>query len=239
MPITLYRADTRPPEEIEAASGFTSRARALRQVPGADVDPQLAAARSVADNLINGTNAYELPENVCNGLQTMVANSKGATVGALDAVRAIKSEKSENTMHVSSDLTESCGGYASGMGPDRRHRITYKIELPTDRTYYAFEADDGGNGMRPKPLPMRAGEQSLQDGDASTMKPMLIMDAASPRDANIIALVGGGGAGAEMSFLTSIPMAWIKQCREQDLVAVSYTHLDVYKRQTSRSSISG
>lgn len=97
----------------------------------------------------------------------------------------IKLERTHDTFHISTDPTESAGG----MGGSN----IYRMKFPT---VYLFDQN-----MKVLDISQIS---SIPDGET-----YLLLDKDSIDAATLIALVIGGSAGAEVSFLTSIPMEYI------------------------------
>lgn len=111
--------------------------------------------------------------------------NKGDKFNMLDLVRMIKQEKNRTTVHISTDLTEDCGGYSSG----------YIYEIVFDDLVY-FE-----NGGRCTEKP-----DSLEC--TSHFKTLVVADDKTLSDSGMIAL---SSKGDEVSFLTTIPYKNIKR----------------------------
>ena len=103
--------------------------------------------------------------------------SKLGKFGLADVVQFAKAEKSKGTIQISTDLTEECGGYASG--------YIYKIAL--DETLYID------------------GVEAPSDQTSSTwcpmIRPRLLTNAPTISESTVIGLVA---RGKEVMFLTPI-----------------------------------
>jgi len=208
MPFTVYRADSREPEAINESGGFKGYK-----------PPSLEQARNLAQHFFSGRDPktkelvpLDLPDGASDAFDVAYkASVKNGNYGRLtlgDVVRIAKSEKSQSTIHVSTDLTTACGGYATGLDGKQKPNLTYKMEIPTD-TLYTFQSQ-GMKALNRKPSSLLQGEiDPMQLGSAN---PTLIMDALDPKDATIIAIASNGN---EVTFLTGIPDAWITEYRTQ------------------------
>lgn len=197
MSTTVFRADSRPPEMIETAGGFSARQ------PGLELDH----ARAVARRFVEGASPLLLPNGAAPGLVEAISASATGKISLGDMVRIAKAEKSGNAIHVSADFTEACGGYASGSDARGNKNITYKIDVP-DGEYHYFKQGLKG-WIDPKSGYVKS---SVVADDVGAVRPVLIMDHSDPARANFIAIASHGD---ELTFLTPIPVGWVLQFREQ------------------------
>lgn len=197
MPVTLYRADSRDPDVIATAEGFGGRKPLT-----------LEQARSVAARFFDGNAAVDLPDRAAPGLREAIANREGKPITLGDMVRVAKAEKSGDTVHISTDLTQACGGYASGVDGNKKPNLTYKIDVPTD-PFYVFKQNINGS----TPAHPTSTVQGFDASIAGAVRPALIMDNPDPRQATMIAIVSSGD---EVTFLTKVPQDWVTQFRTQD-----------------------
>lgn len=197
MSTTVFRADSRPPEMIETAGGFSARQPRL----------ELDHARAVARRFFEGASPLLLPNGAAPGLVEAISASATGKISLGDMVRIAKAEKSGNAIHVSADFTEACGGYASGSDARGNKNITYKIDVP-DGEYHYFKQSPKG-WIDPKSGYVKS--SVVADG-VGAVRPVLIMDHSDPARANFIAIASHGD---ELTFLTSIPVGWVSKFREQ------------------------
>lgn len=197
MPVTLYRADSRAPEAIAEAEGFGGR-KPL----------SLDQARSIAARFFDGNAAVDLPDRAAPGLTVALASRPGQPITLGDMVRVAKAEKSGDTVHISTDLTPACGGYANGADGSGRPNLTYRIDVPTD-PFYVFKQNINGSTPAHPTSTVHGFDASI----AGAVRPALVMDNPDPRQATMIAIVSGGD---EVTFLTKVPQDWVTQSRSQD-----------------------
>jgi hypothetical protein len=202
MPVTLFRADSRAPEAIAEAEGFGGR-RPLT----------LDQARSVAARFFDGNAAVDLPDRAAPGLTVALAARPNQTITLGDMVRVAKAEKSGDTVHISTDLTQACGGYANGADGSGRPNLTYRIDVPTD-PFYVYKQNINGS----MPAQPTATAQTFDATIAGAVRPALVMDNPDPRQATMIAIVSSGD---EVTFLTKVPQDWVTQFRTQDRAQAS------------------
>ena len=206
MPVTLYRADSRTPDDIETQyHGFGGRQ-----------ELSIDQARNLAVHFFRGVDQQnqpiplDLPEDSAHGIAEAHANSlksgRGGKLELQDVIRAAKAEKSATTVHISTDFTTDCGGYASGSDSKNNPNVTYRMDIP-EESFYLFKPDRHGR------LEQVAGPvDSFSAQDVGHVRPLLIMNAARPEDATLVALASNGD---EVTFLTKIPAEWITQYRTQ------------------------
>ena len=197
MPVTLYRADSRAPEAIAEAEGFGGR-RPL----------SLDQARSIAARFFDGNAVVDLPDRAAPGLTVALASRPGQPITLGDMVRVAKAEKSGDTVHISTDLTQACGGYANGADGSGRPNFTYRIDVPTD-PFYVFKQNINGSTPAHPTSTVHGFDASI----AGAVRPALVMDNPDPRQATMIAIVSSGD---EVTFLTKVPQDWVTQSRAQD-----------------------
>lgn len=197
MPVTLYRADSRAPEAIAEAEGFGGR-KPL----------SLDQARSIAARFFDGNAAVDLPDRAAPGLSVALASRPGQPITLGDMVRVAKAEKSGDTVHISTDLTPACGGYANGADGSGRPNLTYRIDVPTD-PFYVFKQNINGSTPAHPTSTVHGFDASI----AGAVRPALVMDNPDPRQATMIAIVSSGD---EVTFLTKVPQEWVTQSRAQD-----------------------
>lgn len=202
MPVTLFRADSRAPEAIAEAEGFGGR-KPL----------SLDQARSIATRFFDGNAAVDLPDRAAPGLSVALAARPGQTITLGDMVRVAKAEKSGDTVHISTDLTQACGGYANGADGSGRPNLTYRIDVPTD-PFYVYKQNINGS----MPAQPTATAQTFDATIAGAVRPALVMDNPDPRQATMIAIVSSGD---EVTFLTKVPQDWVTQFRTQDRAQAS------------------
>ena len=166
MAYTFYRGDSRTPAEIKAANGFSAR-----------VPLTIAQARDLLKrcNGLAPTAKVVLPAQA-KGLQDALDSETKYKL--LDLVREIKREKSQSTVHISTDLSEDCGGYSSG----HIYRIEFEKLNSKSKSGLAEEPD------------------SVEC--TSHFDTYVVMETNSTSTAQTIAL---SSKGKEVSFLTSIP----------------------------------
>ena len=110
----------------------------------------------------------------------------------LTLMAEIKKGKSHDTVHISTDVSEAAGGYAS----------SYVYQMPMTLNYQK----NGRGAVQPVDSPASI---------ASRVGTNLVFDGASMAASQLIALTGVGAVGlTEVSFLTSIPYASITQYKE-------------------------
>lgn len=197
MPVTLFRADSREPDAIATAEGFGGR-RPL----------SLDQARSVAARFFDGNAVVDLPDRAAPGLSVALASRPGQPITLGDMVRVAKAEKSGDTVHISTDLTQACGGYANGADGSGRPNLTYRIDVPTD-PFYVFKQNINGSTPAQPTSTVHGFDASI----AGAVRPALVMDNPDPRQATMIAIVSSGD---EVTFLTKVPQDWVTQFRRQD-----------------------
>jgi hypothetical protein len=202
MPVTLFRADSRAPEAIAEAEGFGGR-KPL----------SLDQARSIAARFFDGNAAVDLPDRAAPGLTVALAARPNQTITLGDMVRVAKAEKSGDTVHISTDLTQACGGYANGADGSGRPNLTYRIDVPTD-PFYVYKQNINGS----MPAQPTATAQTFDATIAGAVRPALVMDNPDPRQATMIAIVSSGD---EVTFLTKVPQDWVTQFRTQDRAQAS------------------
>ena len=197
MPVTLFRADSREPDAIAGAEGFGGR-KPL----------SLDQARSIAARFFDGDAVVDLPDRAAPGLREAIAARECRTITLGDMVRVAKAEKSGDTVHISTDLTQACGGYANGADGSGRPNLTYRIEVPTD-PFHVFKQNINGS----MPAQPTSTVHGFDAGIAGAVRPALVMDNPDPRRATMIAIVSNGD---EVTFLTKVPQDWVTQFRRQD-----------------------
>lgn len=197
MPVTLFRADSREPDAIAGAEGFGGR-KPL----------SLDQARSIAARFFDGDAVVDLPDRAAPGLREAIAARECRTITLGDMVRVAKAEKSGDTVHISTDLTQACGGYANGADGSGRPNLTYRIEVPTD-PFHVFKQNINGS----MPAQPTSTVHGFDAGIAGAVRPALVMDNPDPRQATMIAIVSNGD---EVTFLTKVPQDWVTQFRRQD-----------------------
>lgn len=197
MPVTLFRADSREPDAIAAAEGFGGR-KPL----------SLDQARSIAARFFDGNAVVDLPDRAAPGLREALTAREGRTITLGDMVRVAKAEKSGDTVHISTDLTQACGGYANGADGSGRPNLTYRIEVPTD-PFHVFKQNINGSMPAQPTSTVHGFDASI----AGAVRPALVMDNPDPRQATMIAIVSNGD---EVTFLTKVPQDWVTQFRRQD-----------------------
>ena len=197
MPVTLYRADSREPDAIAAAEGFGGR-KPL----------SLDQARSIAARFFDGNAVVDLPDRAAPGLSVALASRPGQPITLGDMVRVAKAEKSGDTVHISTDLTPACGGYANGADGSGRPNLTYRIDVPTD-PFYVFKQNINGSTPAHPTSTVHGFDATI----AGAVRPALVMDNPDPRQATMIAIVSSGD---EVTFLTKVPQDWVTQSRAQD-----------------------
>lgn len=202
MPVTLFRADSRAPEAIAEAEGFGGR-KPL----------SLEQARSVAARFFDGNAAVDLPDRAAPGLREALDAREGRTITLGDMVRVAKAEKSGDTIHISTDLTQACGGYANGSDGNGRPYLTYRIDVPTD-PFHVYRQNINGS----LPGQPTATVQTFDATIAGAVRPALVMDNPDPRQATMIAIVSSGD---EVTFLTKVPQDWVTRFRTQDRTQAS------------------
>jgi hypothetical protein len=170
MPYTFYRGDSREPKDLR--DGFQAWVP-LSVVQARDLIRRFSGMQALKVNL------PALKKDLQDTL------NKGDKYTMIDLVRMIKQEKNRTTIHISTDLTEDCGGYSSG----------YIYEIVFDDVV-CF--DKGGRCTEhPKSLECNSHFNSLVVADDKVLT-----------ESNMIAL---SSKGDEVSFLTTIPYANIKR----------------------------
>ena len=170
MSYTFYRGDSRDPKDLK--DGFQA------WVPLSPVQARDLVRR------FSGMPALKLTlPAMKKDLQETL--NKGDKYNMLDLVRMIKLEKNRTTIHISTDLTEDCGGYSSG--------FIYEIVFD-DLVYF-----DNRGRCNEKP-------DSLEC--TSHFNTFVVADDKVLSDSNMIAL---SSKGNEVSFLTTIPYKNIKR----------------------------
>lgn len=171
----FYRAVKSGPSVYKQRGGFQPR-----------VQIELAQIRNMMENAFKGTkHAVTIPR----GAEVMyTAYQTSSKWKPIDICREIKREKSTSTCHISTDLNEECGGYASG------------------NNVFVIEYDDlYVNGV-------------LNNQNASDLnpriQPKLISNAKNIADATVLAFAAGGN---EVSFLTPVPLANIVEYHAPDV----------------------
>ncbi|MBP7148219.1 MAG: hypothetical protein KBD01_11775 [Acidobacteria bacterium] len=170
----IYRGDSRAPRSLKGFGGFTA------WVP---LDREQAVAvvkRSSGQNF-----DVKLPKEAARieGYFNKTKNLNLLTLG-----RQIKLEKAGDTIHISTDPTPECGGYAGGYIYAMRFKTLNLVDKAGKVSHGAVTSVSGIN-------------------------PMLVLDTDSVETANTIGLVIPGGAGVEVAFLTSIPPTYIYKYR--------------------------
>jgi hypothetical protein len=202
MPVTLFRADSRAPEAIAEAEGFGGR-KPL----------SLDQARSIATRFFDGNAAVDLPDRAAPGLTEALRAREGRPITLGDMVRVAKAEKSGDTVHISTDLTPACGGYANGADGSGRPNLTYRIDVPAD-PFYVFKQNINGSTPAQPTSTVHGFDATI----AGAVRPALVMDNPDPRQATMIAIVSSGD---EVTFLTKVPQDWVTQFRTQDRAQAS------------------
>jgi hypothetical protein len=170
MPYTFYRGDSPEPKDLRG--GFQAWVP-LTVVQARDLVRRFSGMQALK---------VTLPALKKDLQETL---NKGAKYTMLDLVRMVKLEKNRTTIHISTDLTEDCGGYSSG--------YIYEIVF-ADVVYF-----DKSGRCTEKP-------DSLEC--TSHFNTFLVADDKVLSDSNMIAL---SSKGNEVSFLTTIPYANIKR----------------------------
>lgn len=101
MPITLYRGDSRTPDQIRTAKGFS---------PWVITTPDTGRAIILRCIAPRGP-APKLPKPADDTTLQALLNSAAPTLW--DVLRNIKNEKTRRTVHVSTDTSQDTGGYSS------------------------------------------------------------------------------------------------------------------------------
>lgn len=170
MSYTFYRGDSREPKDLR--DGFQAWVP-LTVVQARDLIRRFSGMQALKVNL------PVLKKDLQDTL------NKGDKYTMIDLVRMIKQEKNRTTIHISTDLTEDCGGYSSG----------YIYEIVFDGVVYF---DKGGRCTEnPKSLECNSHFNSLVVADDKVLT-----------ESNMIAL---SSKGDEVSFLTTISYANIKR----------------------------
>lgn len=174
---TFYRAVKSGPAKYKERGGFK---------PFVQIDlPQI---RNMLKNAFKGeANAVTIPE-AAEVLR--LAYQTKSNWSALDLAREIKREKSTTTCHLSTDLSEDCGGYATG-------NYVFMIQ------YNDLYINDILNNQSRTDL-------------SPVVKPKLVSNAANISDATVLGIASGGN---EISFLTPIPLDKIVKYRAPNTTA--------------------
>ena len=181
--LLLYRGDTRPPNVLKGDGGFKA------------YEPlSLEAARNMVKRGCGVNCAVDLP---IKGGGILKGGGRGKIVEhRLQPkfrdkynIRAlggqIKLEKANDTFHISTDLTEACGGYSSG----NIYRISFNRVCLFNENMVEISINEIAN---------------IKSTDT-----YVLLDNTDIDQSSVVALVIGGNAGPEVSFLTSIPMEHI------------------------------
>ncbi|MDC7807109.1 hypothetical protein PQS31_09780 [Luteimonas sp BLCC-B24] len=179
MPIQLYRGDTRTPEQIQAANGFAARAPLTPATAIALVNRCMGQAGPYA--------AVALPPPA-NTTPLQTALNSANRINLLALMAEIKKGKSQDTVHISTDVTPDAGGY----GTSYVYRMTFTLNYQVN-----------GQGAV---IPVGNNSDVL----ASAVGTRLVFEGANLATSQLIALTGVGAVGlTEVAFLTSIPYAHI------------------------------
>lgn len=117
----------------------------------------------------------------------------------VDLVQAIKREKNQQIIHISTDLKEACGGYTEGPGIYR-----YTIEIEREGLYTMNQI--GALSGKPETLE-----------SPSRVSPLLVLNAPQIENATMIAYsCYGDDTLKEVAFLTHIPYEQITGYRDPD-----------------------
>ena len=179
MPIHLYRADTRPPQDVQTAHGFhgwlsldadTAR-KVVTRCNGNNVDNTIvipgAPGRRLFRDFLMVQAKYSL-----NDLMTWIKNTRDMG----------------ETPQVSTDEAETCGGYADGK--NHVYQLTFTLNM---------QVKGAGN-----PVPAATAEALV-----ALVNPHLVFDGATLATSNIIGVARGSSGLVEVAFLTAIPIGMI------------------------------
>ncbi|MGE3166091.1 MAG: hypothetical protein AB7O52_14385 [Planctomycetota bacterium] len=143
MPIKLYRGDSRPPEDIKKAQGFSA------WVPLTAEQARLLIKKASNEAVAND----QFPEALAGALNAVTIKK------TLDLQVFIKYTKNKtSTPQISTAPDEDCGGQAAGKDAKGRPYIIYEIEydslniLQTGGVRPVVAGDIPHNGMFPKVL---------------------------------------------------------------------------------------
>ncbi|AKJ31995.1 hypothetical protein [Caldimonas brevitalea] len=164
----FYRGDTRPPQELR--NGFTAWASLSAE-----------QARTLLKRFMGTRDSVDLPRQA-KGLQDAI-NGSNAAMSLIDLVRQVKIEKNRSTVHISTDLTEECGGYADG--------YIYEMTFPSLNTLTTRNV-------------LTSNPPSLEC--TSPINPLVVLDGDTIDASQTLAI---SSRGDEVSFLTPIPYACI------------------------------
>ena len=170
MAYTFYRGDSRQPKDLR--DGFQAWVP-LSVVQARDLIRRFSGMQALKVTL------PALKKDLQDTL------NKGEKWTMLDLMRMIKLEKNRTTIHISTDLTEDCGGYSSG--------FIYEIVFD-DLVYF-----DKGGKCTENPTSLECN---------SHFNTLVVADDKTLSDSAMIAL---SSKGNEVSFLTTIPYANIKR----------------------------
>lgn len=179
MPIELYRGDTRTPAQIQAANGFSAR------VPL----PQ-ATAIALVNRCMGQAGPYApvaLP-SPANTTPLQAALNGPDRINLLSLMAEIKKGKSQDTVHISTDVSPAAGGY----GSDYVYRMTFALNYQLKGQGAVLAVGNNSNVL------------------ASAVSTNLVFDGATLAASQLIGLTGVGAVGlTEVAFLTAIPYAHI------------------------------
>ena len=182
---TFYRGDTRSNTILAKAGGFT-----------AWVPLSLPQARSVVTRCDGATTAdVVLPIAAHRIIKQLNTQKK---IKLLDLTRYVKVIKDHTSIQISTDLTEECGGYASGN--------IYKIEYDD-----LYVRDSTAAVATQNPVTLEV---------TSHFGAMIITDAALLANANVVGITSKGN---EVYFLTSIPAAKITKYKASPAARCSFS----------------
>lgn len=173
MICTLYRGDERSKSEIESANGFA---------------PRTTVELTQVKNLLRLYTSHVGDEQLDIRIVPLKYRPNKGRVALLDLTQAVKAEKGRDTIQVSTDVTDECGGYEGG--------YVYEIQFPA---LYAH---------RPM-LPNKSIEMGTEVTDVEGLKDnrirgggTVLTDTGNLITASVVAVACRGN---EVYFLTPIP----------------------------------
>ncbi|MCU7932149.1 MAG: hypothetical protein KZQ90_15205 [Candidatus Thiodiazotropha sp. (ex Codakia rugifera)] len=190
--LEVYRADTRSPDTIKGEKCFKAwqpleyeeAKRVLKKFCGADID--LGLKSKAAEGLINRLKTPKLKFD--KQLKRNLPTGDFYPLNKNDLSRLIKSQKTRESFWISTDEKEDCGGQANG---------------------YIYKMRFDSSSLSLPGLNSFAAKIGLSKTEKTSSWVRLLMDPSL----KIIAVHISGGAGAEISFLTRIPLKYIVEVR--------------------------
>jgi len=199
----VHRADGRTLNDstIKRDKGFACQNGAWATGKNTVTNARAFVAKLLDPNYdVSKLKGFELAAEILKPVKSNFKNKEGkqlmTTPGLKDVVASIKRIlKDTRAFWISTSLNEECGGYNDGKNN------VYQFTLPKELRQYVVVKDENGTRL-----------EKIKDR-TDALQPSICMDgdATDGSDSNIIAINSGPLNDVEISFLTSLPLAWTKQ----------------------------